>query len=120
MRVKARAPAGNDPVRLDLERSDGWQRQRIGVVSWKQAALPWGTLILFAVGIALGTGTFQARDVMRSGIVITVIGYAPVLLPTATWWDWIGHVKGWRRSRSPWLTATSLALCFCEHLHPIR
>ena len=27
---------------------------------------------------------------------------------------------GWRRSRSPWLTAASPAPCFCEHLHPIR
>ncbi len=25
-----------------------------------------------------------------------------------------------RRSRSPWLTATSPAHCFCGHLHPIR
>ncbi len=35
----------------------------IGVMSWKQAqaAVPWGTLILFAVGIALGTVLVQTR-----------------------------------------------------------
>ncbi|MBR0673572.1 SLC13 family permease [Neoroseomonas soli] len=44
--------------------------------------------------VAFGTGTFQARDFMRSGIVITVIGYALILLLTATWWDWLGYVRG--------------------------
>ena len=35
----------------------------IGVMSWKQAqtAVPWGTLLLFAVGIALGTVLVQTR-----------------------------------------------------------
>jgi hypothetical protein len=27
-----------------------------------------------------------------------------------------GAILGWRRSRSPWLTATTLAFCFREHL----
>lgn len=35
----------------------------VGVMSWKQAqaSVPWGTLILFAVGIALGTVLVQTR-----------------------------------------------------------
>jgi len=44
--------------------------------------------------VAYGTGTFAARDFTRSGVVITVIGYALVLLLTATWWDWLGYVRG--------------------------
>jgi len=44
--------------------------------------------------VAFGTGTFQGRDFMRSGVVITAIGYALILLLTATWWDWLGYVRG--------------------------
>jgi len=44
--------------------------------------------------VAYGTGTFEARDFTRSGIVITAIGYALILLLTATWWDWLGYVRG--------------------------
>ncbi len=44
--------------------------------------------------VAFGTGTFAARDFFRSGVVITVLGYGLVLLLTATWWDWLGYVRG--------------------------
>ena len=44
--------------------------------------------------VAFGTGTFAARDFTRSGVVITAIGYALMLLLTATWWDWLGYVRG--------------------------
>jgi hypothetical protein len=27
-------------------------------------------------------------------VVITVLGYGLVLLLTATWWDWLGYVRG--------------------------
>ena len=44
--------------------------------------------------VAFGTGTFRGRDFTRSGVVLTVIGYGLILLLTATWWDWLGYVKG--------------------------
>jgi anion transporter len=44
--------------------------------------------------VAYGTGTFGARDFTRSGLWITLAGYAVVLLLTATWWDWLGYVRG--------------------------
>ena len=34
--------------------------------------------------VAFGTGAFQGRDFTRSGVVLTVIGYALILLLTAT------------------------------------
>ncbi len=40
--------------------------------------------------VCLGTGTFDARQFAKVGIVITVIGYAMVLLFTATYWRWLG------------------------------
>jgi di/tricarboxylate transporter len=44
--------------------------------------------------VAFGTGTFAARDFTRSGVVITLVGYGLILLLTATWWDWLGYVRG--------------------------
>jgi di/tricarboxylate transporter len=44
--------------------------------------------------VAFGTGTFGGRDFTRSGLWITLAGYAVVLLLTATWWDWLGYVRG--------------------------
>ena len=44
--------------------------------------------------VAFGTGTFGGRDFTRSGVLITAVGYALILLLTATWWDWLGYVGG--------------------------
>jgi di/tricarboxylate transporter len=42
--------------------------------------------------IAYGTGTFVARDFVRTGIVITVLAYLLTLLFGATYWRWLGYV----------------------------
>jgi len=42
--------------------------------------------------VAYGTDTFTARDFVRTGIVITVVGYALVLVFAATYWSWLGYV----------------------------
>jgi anion transporter len=42
--------------------------------------------------LALGTETFEARDFIRIGIVLTVVAYAMLLLFAATWWRWLGYV----------------------------
>ena len=44
--------------------------------------------------VAFGTGAFQGRDFTRSGVLLTAIGYALILLLTATWWNWLGYVGG--------------------------
>lgn len=41
--------------------------------------------------VAYGTDTFAARDFVRTGIVITVVAYALVLLLGATYWHWLGY-----------------------------
>jgi anion transporter len=41
--------------------------------------------------VAYGTGTFAARDFVRTGIVVTVVGYALVLVLGATYWKWLGY-----------------------------
>jgi solute carrier family 13 (sodium-dependent dicarboxylate transporter), member 2/3/5 len=42
--------------------------------------------------LALGTETFEARDFVRVGLVLTAIAYAMLLLFAATYWRWLGYV----------------------------
>jgi len=41
--------------------------------------------------VAYGTGTFNARDFVRTGLVLTVIALALVMLLGATYWHWLGY-----------------------------
>jgi sodium-dependent dicarboxylate transporter 2/3/5 len=42
--------------------------------------------------VAYGTDTFAVRDFVRTGLVLTVIGYALVLVFGATYWSWLGYI----------------------------
>lgn len=42
--------------------------------------------------VAYGTETFEARDFVRTGLVLTAVAYALVLLLGVTWWRWLGYV----------------------------
>jgi di/tricarboxylate transporter len=42
--------------------------------------------------VAYGTDTFTARDFIRTGLVLTVVGYLLVMLLGATYWRWLGYV----------------------------
>lgn len=42
--------------------------------------------------IAYGTDTFEVKDFVRSGIPLTIIGFALIMLLGATYWKWIGLV----------------------------
>jgi sodium-dependent dicarboxylate transporter 2/3/5 len=42
--------------------------------------------------VAYGTETFSARDFVRTGLVLTVIALALVMLLGATYWRWLGYV----------------------------
>jgi di/tricarboxylate transporter len=42
--------------------------------------------------VAYGTETFQAKDFVRTGLVMTVIAFALVMLLGATYWRWLGYV----------------------------
>ncbi|SDF44540.1 SLC13 family permease [Desulfovibrio legallii] len=42
--------------------------------------------------IAYGTETFTVRDFVRTGIPLTIIAYAGILLMAATYWKWLGYV----------------------------
>jgi len=42
--------------------------------------------------VAYGTDTFSVKDFVRTGLVLTVIGYALVLILGATYWPWMGYM----------------------------
>lgn len=42
--------------------------------------------------VAYGTDTFEARDFVRTGLVLTVIAFALVMLLGATYWRWLGYM----------------------------
>ena len=42
--------------------------------------------------VGYGTGTFLARDFIRTGIALTVLAYLLTLLFGATYWHWLGYV----------------------------
>jgi solute carrier family 13 (sodium-dependent dicarboxylate transporter), member 2/3/5 len=42
--------------------------------------------------VAYGTETFSARDFVRTGLVLTVIAVALVVLLSTTYWHWLGYV----------------------------
>lgn len=42
--------------------------------------------------VAYGTDTFTVKDFVRTGLVLTVIAYALVLLLGVTYWPWMGYM----------------------------
>lgn len=42
--------------------------------------------------VAYGTDTFAVKDFVRTGLVLTVIGFGLVLLLGATYWQWMGYL----------------------------
>jgi sodium-dependent dicarboxylate transporter 2/3/5 len=41
--------------------------------------------------VAYGTDTFEARDFVRTGLVLTLIAFGLVMLLGATYWHWLGY-----------------------------
>ena len=42
--------------------------------------------------VAYGTETFEAKDFVRTGLVLTMIALALVMLLGMTYWRWLGYV----------------------------
>ena len=42
--------------------------------------------------VAYGTETFNARDFVRTGLLLTVIAMTLVMVLGATYWHWLGYV----------------------------
>ena len=67
----------------------------IGFVIIQQFLICFGFLLPISAPqnmLAYGTGAFTAKQFLKAGIPITVVGYLLVLLLSATYWKWIGLV----------------------------
>src|SRR6188474_3902026 len=42
--------------------------------------------------VAYGTETFEARDFVRTGLVLTLVAFTLVMALGATYWRWLGYV----------------------------
>ena len=42
--------------------------------------------------IAYGTNTFEVKDFIKTGIPMTIVAYALVLIFSATYWKWLGNI----------------------------
>ncbi|MSP46886.1 MAG: DASS family sodium-coupled anion symporter [Xanthobacteraceae bacterium] len=67
----------------------------VGMTMLLQFVVSFGFILVVNVPqnmVAYGTGTFAARDFVRTGLVMTVIALAMVMLLGATYWRWLGYV----------------------------
>lgn len=67
----------------------------LGFVMIQHFAICFGFLLPISAPqnmLAYGTGTFSAKQFLKTGIPLTIIGYLLILLLSATYWQWIGMV----------------------------
>ena len=67
----------------------------IGMIMILQFAVSFGFILPVNAPqnmVAYGTDTFAARDFVRTGLVITAVAYALLLVFALTYWHWLGYV----------------------------
>ena len=67
----------------------------LGFVIIQQFLISFGFLLPVSAPqnmLAYGTGAFTAKQFLRTGIPLTIVGYLLVLLFSATYWKWLGLV----------------------------
>lgn len=64
-----------------------------GLVLIQQFAISFGFLLPVSAPqnmLAYGTGAFTTKDLLKSGIPITIIGYIIIIIFSLTYWQWVG------------------------------
>ena len=68
---------------------------KIGMTMLLQFVVSFGFILVVNAPqnmVAYGTETFEARDFVRTGLVLTIVAFALVMLLGATYWRWLGYV----------------------------
>jgi len=68
---------------------------KIGMTMLLQFVVSFGFILVVNAPqnmVAYGTETFESRDFVRTGLVLTIIAFALVMLLGATYWRWLGYV----------------------------
>ncbi|KAB2332277.1 DASS family sodium-coupled anion symporter [Cytobacillus depressus] len=64
-----------------------------GLVLIQQFVISFGFLLPVSAPqnmLAYGTGTFTSKDLLKSGLPITIIGYILIIIFSLTYWKWVG------------------------------
>lgn len=81
------------PIFIALTTTISLDANSVGFVLIQQFVISFGFLLPVSAPqnmLAYGTGSFTVKDFLKSGIVLTVVGYLLILLFSATYWKWIG------------------------------
>lgn len=81
------------PIFIALATTMNGDFDTIGLIIIQQFVISFGFLLPVNAPqnmLAYGTGTFTAKDFLKSGIPLTVAGFLLILLFSATYWKWIG------------------------------
>ncbi len=81
------------PIFIALTTTISLDANNVGFVLIQQFVISFGFLLPVSAPqnmLAYGTGSFTVKDFLKSGIVLTVVGYLLILLFSATYWKWIG------------------------------
>jgi anion transporter len=68
---------------------------KIGMTMLLQFVVSFGFILVVNAPqnmVAYGTETFEARDFVRTGLVLTIVAFVLVMLLGATYWRWLGYV----------------------------
>jgi len=81
------------PIFIALTTTISLDANSVGFVLIQQFVISFGFLLPVSAPqnmLAYGTGSFTVKDFLKSGIVLTVVGYLLILLFSATYWKWVG------------------------------
>lgn len=83
------------PVFIALTTTLGLGESSLGFVLIQQFVICFGFLLPVSAPqnmLAYSTDTFTVQDLLKSGIVLTIVGYILILILSATYWQWIGLI----------------------------
>jgi len=83
------------PIMISVLQSMSGDFNRVGVTMLLGYTVSFGFMLPINAPqnmVCLATETFSAKQFARVGIVITIVGYATMLVFAATWWRWLGWI----------------------------
>ncbi|MFD1928759.1 DASS family sodium-coupled anion symporter [Sporosarcina siberiensis] len=81
------------PIFIALTTTIAIDANSVGFVLIQQFVISFGFLLPVSAPqnmLAYGTGAFTVKDFLKTGIILTIVGYLLILLFSATYWQWIG------------------------------
>ena len=83
------------PVFISLTSTLHLGDQAIGFVLIQQFVISFGFLLPVSAPqnmLAYGTGTFTVKDFLKTGVLLTLVGYILIVIFSMTYWNWLGLI----------------------------